>query len=261
MWPIRIDFWGDEVDRLTEFSVNDQRSTQTLKSVDIHPCREMRPDAAMRRRAASLAESEPWGKEQWERLASGEIFDGMESWWPWLARRPATLLELLPLGAAVVMIEPHRLRDRVGQIHAEEEDLAYALAATWGADASGMPRLHTAFDELSAPEGVPVWTMPVTPGSPDVTVLSADGMGSSPRRLRGQGPAYRRTAGGRLQGGAVRRRRYRGPSARWFAGRLRCAAGRRSGHGRSGIRSGTRRCEAGHTDFQRSHRQETIPPP
>ena len=25
--PIRIDLWGDEVDRLTEFTVNDQRST------------------------------------------------------------------------------------------------------------------------------------------------------------------------------------------------------------------------------------------
>ena len=173
--PTRIDFWGDDVDRLTEFSVNDQRSTQTLESVDIHPCREMRPDAAMRQRAVSLVESKPWGREQWERIAAGELFDGMESWWPWLARSPVTLLELLPRGAAVVMVEPRRLRDRVDQIHAEEEDLAYALAATWGADASGMPRLHAAFDELLAPEGVPVWTMPAAPGSPDVPVLAATG--------------------------------------------------------------------------------------
>ena len=28
--------------------------------------------------------SEPWGAEQWERLAEGQTFDGMESWLPWL---------------------------------------------------------------------------------------------------------------------------------------------------------------------------------
>ncbi len=28
--PVRIDLWGDEVDRLAEFSVNDQRSTDEV---------------------------------------------------------------------------------------------------------------------------------------------------------------------------------------------------------------------------------------
>ncbi|HEY0521300.1 MAG TPA: transcription-repair coupling factor, partial [Ilumatobacteraceae bacterium] len=35
--PIRIDLWGDEVDRLTEFTVNDQRSTDDLADVRIFP--------------------------------------------------------------------------------------------------------------------------------------------------------------------------------------------------------------------------------
>ena len=30
--PVRIDLWGDEVDRLTEFSVSDQRSTSSGKT-------------------------------------------------------------------------------------------------------------------------------------------------------------------------------------------------------------------------------------
>src|SRR4051794_26054798 len=33
--PVRIDLWGDEVDRLAEFSVNDQRSTTDLGEVSI----------------------------------------------------------------------------------------------------------------------------------------------------------------------------------------------------------------------------------
>ena len=173
--PVRIDFWGDEVDRLAEFSVAGQRSGASLDSVEVHPCREFRPDAAVRSRAAELAESHPWGRGHWERLAAGELFDGMESWWPWLARHPSTMLDLMPLGAAVVMVEPRRLRDRVRHVRAEEEDLADVLAATWGADAADMPRLHAGFDDLSAPEGVPVWAMPTAPDSPDMPVLAAAG--------------------------------------------------------------------------------------
>ena len=31
--PVRIDLWGDEVDRLTEFSVSDQRATEPVAGV------------------------------------------------------------------------------------------------------------------------------------------------------------------------------------------------------------------------------------
>jgi transcription-repair coupling factor (superfamily II helicase) len=44
--PLRIDLWGDEVDRLTEFAVADQRSTADRSSVEIFPCRELLPTDA-----------------------------------------------------------------------------------------------------------------------------------------------------------------------------------------------------------------------
>ena len=82
--PVRIDLWGDEVDRLTEFSVSDQRSTDDLARVELFGCRELLPTDEVRARAEKLIALEPWGREQWERLAQGQIFDGMESWLPWL---------------------------------------------------------------------------------------------------------------------------------------------------------------------------------
>ena len=42
--PVRIDLWGDEVDRLTEFSVSDQRSTVDIAEVELFGCRELLPD-------------------------------------------------------------------------------------------------------------------------------------------------------------------------------------------------------------------------
>ncbi len=59
--PIRIDLWGDEVDRLTQFSVTDQRSTIDLSEVEIFPCRELLPTDEVRGRAESLMASEPVG--------------------------------------------------------------------------------------------------------------------------------------------------------------------------------------------------------
>ena len=80
--PVRIDLWGDEVDRLTRFDVADQRSIDDLGQVELFGCRELVADETMRKRAAGLVGSAPWGRHQWDRLADGDQFDGMEPWQP-----------------------------------------------------------------------------------------------------------------------------------------------------------------------------------
>ena len=173
--PVRIDFWGDDIDRVAEFSVGDQRSTNPLDHLEVYPARELRPDGPMRRRAAGLVASQPWGREQWDRLAGGEFFEGMESWWPWLVEEPAVVPGLLGAGAAMAIVEPRRLADRVSEILAEEEDLATGLAKTWNADAAGMPRLHAGFDQLVAAAASPVWELPASPHSVGAPALAASG--------------------------------------------------------------------------------------
>ena len=173
--PVRIDFWGDDIDRVAEFSVGDQRSTNPLDHLEVYPARELRPDGPMRRRAAGLVASQPWGREQWDRLAGGEFFEGMESWWPWLVEEPAVVPGLLSAGAAMAVVEPRRLADRVSEILAEEEDLATGLAKTWNTDAAGMPRLHAGFDQLVAAAASPVWELPASPHSVGAPALAASG--------------------------------------------------------------------------------------
>ena len=178
--PVRIDFWGDEVDRLTSFSVGDQRSDAPLEAAELYPAREMRPDAAMRRRAGELVAQQPWGRSQWDRLEAGDLFEGMESWWPWLVESPTALPDLLPEGAAVTLLEPRRIAQRADEVLADEADLAVTLAQTWGADAAGMPRLHASLDDLLARNGadgsdLPVWMLPSVPDSPSVAVMGASG--------------------------------------------------------------------------------------
>ncbi|MEZ5204467.1 MAG: transcription-repair coupling factor [Acidimicrobiales bacterium] len=174
--PVRIDLWGDEVDRLTSFSVADQRSTDDLDVVRLFSCRELLPTEDVRARAEGLVASEPWGREQWERLADGQLFDGMESWLPWLTDDHRTIVDLLPSGSQVILVEPRRLRDRAGDLLAEEADLAATLAKTWDVgEGRTFPPLHAEFGELFRGSDLPVWTMTVTPDGPDVATVNATG--------------------------------------------------------------------------------------
>ena len=178
--PLRIDLWGDEVDRLTEFGVADQRATVSRSVVEIHPCRELIPDEAVRQRAAALVAEQPWGAEQWNRLADGELFDGMESWLPWLSGGERVLFDLVDDDALVIAVEPRRLRDRIADLQAEEADLAASLAVTWGAAGIEFPRLHTDWERLLVHTGAPVWTIDAVPDGPGVDTIAAAGWGRDP---------------------------------------------------------------------------------
>jgi transcription-repair coupling factor (superfamily II helicase) len=180
--PIRIDLWGDEVDRLTRFGVNDQRSTDDLDEVAIFPARELMPTEDVRERAARLVATEPWGREQWERLAEGVHFDGMESWLPWLVDDDRLLTDVLPEAAKVVLVEPRRMRDRALDLIAEEDDLARTLASTWARDPDkSFPRLHadpdTLLDTRDSSHAGSFWSIDSTPESPETPLVEASGWG------------------------------------------------------------------------------------
>ncbi len=174
--PVRIDLWGDEVDRLTRFDVADQRSTDDLERVELFGCRELVADASMRDRAAALVGSAPWGRQQWDRIADGQQFDGMESWLPWLVEGEELLCDLLGDDALVVLVEPRRVRDRAAELLDEESALADALADTWGlADGVDAPRLHVPFDRLLARTAAAVVSLVPTAEGPDVPQIESRG--------------------------------------------------------------------------------------
>ena len=82
----------------------DQRSTHDVDELVIFPARELLPTPEVREPRRGARAEQPWGAEQWERLAEGQTFDGMESWLPWLCDGEHLLPDLLPadaLGPAV----------------------------------------------------------------------------------------------------------------------------------------------------------------
>ena len=148
--PVRLDFWGDQVERLCEFSLTDQRSLAEIPAVEFFPCRELLPTTAVRERATQLLREAPWGRQWWDRIASGEMFDGMESYLPWLVEEDLTLGDALADGCLLVCIDTDRLRQRAKDIQMEEAELVATFAQTWKADTEELPALHTSYERALA---------------------------------------------------------------------------------------------------------------
>ena len=189
--PVRLDLWGDEVDRLTTFAVSDQRSSEDIDAVILYGSRELVLTDDMRQRATALMARRPWGTSVWERLERGDQFDGMESWLPFLDTEAHVLPDLLPAGAQVVLVEPRRIRDRAVQLLDEEAALAETLAATWGAkegDEDPFPRLHVPFERLLRDCTCGVVSVPPVPEGPSTAALRVgrfDPVAGDPTRLAG----------------------------------------------------------------------------
>ncbi|MHB1987721.1 MAG: transcription-repair coupling factor [Acidimicrobiales bacterium] len=186
---VRIDLWGDQVERLTRFEVGDQRSTGDIEYAEFFGCRELVLTDAVRARARALAKDARFARDVFDRIADGLMFDGMESWLPWLTDDDRLFTDLLAPDARVVLVEPRRLRDRAAELLDEEESLADALASTWmppgereapsgqgRADRAGaFSRLHLPFERLLARSAARVTSIVTVAGAPGVTSIPASG--------------------------------------------------------------------------------------
>ena len=201
----------------------------------------------------SCCATQPWGREQWERLADGQVFDGMESWLPWLTEREHLLTDLLPDTALALLVEPKRMRDRAQELLDEEASLAATLAVTWGAGGDARPaaalaRVRPPARAHRAPARCRCSSTPEGPDTPrlaatafDPVVGDADALARRLRALAGEG--YRVVLAAEGTGSAQRlrdvlagegaRRGRRRADARRGAARGRAARARRGAAGRA----------------------------
>ncbi|MEO6604340.1 MAG: transcription-repair coupling factor, partial [Aeromicrobium sp.] len=132
--PLRIEFFGDEVDEIRRFAVADQRTLEEVTHVWAPPCRELLLSGDVRVRAAELAERHPRMAEIFTKLAEGHAVEGMESLTPVLTDEMELLVDLLPEKSAILLCDPERIRARAADLVATSEEF---LQASWAAAASG----------------------------------------------------------------------------------------------------------------------------
>ncbi|WP_031509258.1 transcription-repair coupling factor [Streptomyces megasporus] len=133
--PLRVEFWGDEVEEIRYFKVADQRSLEVAEhGLWAPPCRELLLTDEVRARAAELAEAHPELGELLGKIAEGIAVEGMESLAPVLVDEMELLLDVLPEGSMTVVCDPERVRTRAADLVATSREF---LEASWAVSAGG----------------------------------------------------------------------------------------------------------------------------
>ncbi|WP_375485184.1 CarD family transcriptional regulator, partial [uncultured Jatrophihabitans sp.] len=187
--PLRVEFWGDEVEEVRYFKVADQRSLEIAPhGLWAPPCRELLLTADVRERAAALLVQYPDLGELLDPISRGEAVEGMEALAPVLVDRLDLVVDELPAGAHVVLCDPERVRTRSVDLVRTSAEF---LEASWAAAASGgrapvdlgAASLRDLDDVEAAAraEGVPWW---------GISALTSDAPGTVTSSLT-QSPSYR----------------------------------------------------------------------
>jgi len=133
--PIRVDFFGDEIEELAWFTVADQRTyAPVVGEIALYPCRELLITPEVQERAASLIPKYPQLESILEKIAAGSYADGMESLLGLLDPELTSIVELLPKNFEVVVLDEPRLASRALDLVETNKEF---LEASWSSAAMG----------------------------------------------------------------------------------------------------------------------------
>ncbi|TCK63675.1 transcription-repair coupling factor [Curtobacterium sp. PhB136] len=133
--PVRVDFFGDEIDGIKAFSVADQRSTEDdLGSVELTASRELLLSDDVRQRAREMLHEFPNLSQMLAKVAEGIPVEGMESLAPALVEELVPMTNYLPADATIAVFSPERVS---GRAHSLAETNQEFLQAAWSAAVAG----------------------------------------------------------------------------------------------------------------------------
>ncbi|MBC3186780.1 transcription-repair coupling factor [Corynebacterium sp. zg-331] len=139
-YPVRVEFWGDEVSEMRQFSVADQRTLPEgrIAQVELYPARELPITPQVAARAQELARRYPGNPtlvELLSKIASSQPADGMEALMSVLSDSPlAVLPDIAPRGTHLVWVAPEKIRSRIADLEVTDREF---LEAGWEAAAMG----------------------------------------------------------------------------------------------------------------------------
>ncbi|HEY2640333.1 MAG TPA: transcription-repair coupling factor [Streptosporangiaceae bacterium] len=133
--PLRIEFWGDEIEEIRYFRAADQRSLGAAEEgLWAPPCRELLLTPSVRDRAKQLASEWPGLHDILGKMAEGITVEGMEALAPALSDGMELLLDYLPAGSKIIGCDPERIRARAADLVWTSQEF---LEASWVNAAAG----------------------------------------------------------------------------------------------------------------------------
>ena len=135
VYPVRVDFFGDEIDEIRRIVPSTGQTVSTLQSVEVYPVTEFscaRSSLARARKALERpALTNPALRDVLEKLDGGLRFEGSDALLPYLYDRTVTLGDYAGEDVLSVLVEPRSLIDDAAHLH--EEVLARAKGTGFSA--------------------------------------------------------------------------------------------------------------------------------
>lgn len=132
--PVRIEFFGDEIESLRLFEPTTQRSLETISSLIIAPAREAFPLSIEKGVAAQdfdfnscHPEAVREFQQDLEALGNGETFDSLEFYLPYLYDEPGMLIDYMPPESLLVLEDPLGIEAVVTNLEIQNMDLRHEL--------------------------------------------------------------------------------------------------------------------------------------
>jgi transcription-repair coupling factor (superfamily II helicase) len=180
--PLRVEFWGDEVEEIRYFKAADQRSLATAEGgLWAPPCRELLLTPAVRDRARQLAAEWPGLQDILGKMAEGITVEGMEALAPALSDRMELLVDYLPPDSKIVACDPERIRTRAADLVWTSQEF---LEASWvGAAAGGQVPIDLGEAAIrpiaearaaATAAGLPWWTVTPFAAASETPVSASD---------------------------------------------------------------------------------------
>ena len=127
--PVRIEFFGDEIEELKYFEISNQRTFEALtEGLSLIPCREILITNEVKAKADELRTKYPELLEMCNKISEGIYVEGIESLAGILSPEMRTIVDYLAPKSEVILLEQERIKSRVKDLIDTNEEF---LAAAW----------------------------------------------------------------------------------------------------------------------------------
>jgi transcription-repair coupling factor (superfamily II helicase) len=132
--PVRVEFFGDEIESLRTFDQETQRSLNPVATCTVGPAREALPirgpEAAAELAALDISMLHRDAEERWrhdlEELRQRHSFDDIAFYLPYL-HSPATILDYLPRNGLLILDNPASIQNHITELDTQAQEMKESL--------------------------------------------------------------------------------------------------------------------------------------
>ena len=154
--PIRIEFWGDEIDSIRTFDASSQRSIESIKQVSIFPVEEFLVDKTRLNEIASnieLAYSKQISnysniKKDIEDIKDGNIKNKVEKYFEYFFEKYSAPIDYFPKDCIIFVDEPVRIKSKAQSVEYENKEIIEQYIEKYGYTPS-YTSLMSSFSEVA----------------------------------------------------------------------------------------------------------------